>query len=91
MFLNILFAVIFDGETIEGVRLLIVLKFITFLSSSYYFYQVPPLWVSAAAGHLNIVSLLVSNGANVNSTYENVFFYLITNAIFKSLLFFAQD
>jgi ankyrin repeat protein len=29
---------------------------------------VPPLWCAAAAGHLNIVNLLVKNGANVNST-----------------------
>lgn len=29
---------------------------------------VPPLWCAAAAGHLNIVNLLVQNGANVNST-----------------------
>jgi len=42
-----LFAVIFDGETIEGA---------------------PPLWCAAAAGHLNIVKLLVKEGAVVNST-----------------------
>lgn len=41
------FAVVFDGETIEGV---------------------PPLWCAAAAGHLNVVKLLVQNHANVNST-----------------------
>lgn len=28
----------------------------------------PPLWCAAAAGHLNIVKLLVSYGAKVNST-----------------------
>lgn len=29
---------------------------------------VPPLWCAAAAGHLNVVKLLVQNNANVNST-----------------------
>ena len=28
----------------------------------------PPLWCAAAAGHMDIVTLLVSHGANVNST-----------------------
>ena len=28
----------------------------------------PPLWCAAAAGHLDIVKLLVKSGANVNST-----------------------
>lgn len=42
-----IFAVVFDGETIEGA---------------------PPLWCAAAAGHLNIVKLLVKEGAVVNST-----------------------
>lgn len=42
-----MFAVVFDGETIEGA---------------------PPLWCAAAAGHLNIVKLLVKEGAVVNST-----------------------
>lgn len=28
----------------------------------------PPLWCAAAAGHLDIVKLLVSHGAKVNST-----------------------
>lgn len=41
------FAVIFDGETIEGA---------------------PPLWCAAAAGHLEIVKLLICHGAKVNST-----------------------
>lgn len=41
-----LFAVMFDGETIEGA---------------------PPLWCAAAAGYLNIVMLLVKEGAVVNS------------------------
>ena len=30
--------------------------------------DVPPLWCAAAAGHLDIVKLLVKSGANVNST-----------------------
>lgn len=47
LFLKFLFAVVFDGETIEGA---------------------PPLWCAAAAGHLNIVKLLVKEGAVVNST-----------------------
>lgn len=28
----------------------------------------PPLWCAAAAGHIPVVSLLLRNGANVNST-----------------------
>ncbi len=28
----------------------------------------PPLWCAAAAGHLEIVRLLIQNSANVNST-----------------------
>jgi len=42
-----MFAVVFDGETIE---------------------EAPPLWCAAAAGYLNVVKLLVKQGANVNST-----------------------
>lgn len=57
---------IFDGETIENGKTFCLL--INSLSLTLDSFLAPALWCAAAAGHTNIVKLLVRHGANVNST-----------------------
>jgi len=47
---------------------ILLLVFLTVVFDGETIEGAPPLWCAAAAGHLPVVSLLLRNGANVNST-----------------------